>query len=114
MINTIVLAGRLGQDPELTYTPAGTAVTKFSLAVERRGKRDDDERVTDWFDVTCFGSVAETAAKYLDKGALVGVEGRLQQDRWEADGEKRSKVVVIANSVQFLESRNAAEARRRE
>ncbi len=112
-MNTVCLTGRLGGDPEMKYTPAGLAVTKFSLAVERRAKSDEGERQVDWFDVTCFGQSAEFAGQYLDKGALVGIEGRLQQDKWEGDdGQKRSKVVIVAGNVTPLESKQEAEARR--
>jgi len=97
-VNTVSLIGRLGQDPQLRYTPNGTAVATCSIAVPRRGNRDE----VDWFDLTFWGKTAELAAQHLTKGRQVGITGRLQQDRWEKDGEKRSKVVVVADSLTFI------------
>lgn len=109
MINVVALVGRIGTNPELRYTGSGMAMTNFRLALS--SKRGGEER-TDWFDVTAFGKSAEFVCQYLTKGALVGIEGRLQEDTWEAEGGgKRSKVVIIANSVQGLESRAQREER---
>jgi len=117
VINNVVLVGRLGNDPELTYTASGTALCKFRLGVTRPPRRSDDggrgEEETDWLDITCWGRVAETAAQYLDKGSLVGVEGRVQSRTWERqDGSKAYGVDINAQRVDFLESRSQAEARR--
>jgi single-strand DNA-binding protein len=99
-VNVVCLIGRLGKDPELRVTQGGTSVAKFSLAVDRR----DEAKNTDWFDVTCFGKVAESTGQYMKKGCMVGVTGRLQQDRWpdKQTGQNRSKVAVIATQVDFL------------
>lgn len=99
-MNLVCLIGRLGKDPELRVTQGGTSVAKFSLAVDRR----DEAKNTDWFDVTCFGKVAESTGQYMKKGCMVGVTGRLQQDRWpdKQTGQNRSKVAVIATQVDFL------------
>lgn len=99
-MNVVCLIGRLGKDPELRVTQGGTSVAKFSLAVDRR----DEAKNTDWFDVTCFGKVAESTGQYMKKGCMVGVTGRLQQDRWpdKQTGQNRSKVAVIATQVDFL------------
>jgi single-strand DNA-binding protein len=99
-VNVVCLIGRLGKDPELRVTQGGTSVAKFSLAVDRR----DEAKNTDWFDVTCFGKVAESTGQYMKKGCMVGVPGRLQQDRWpdKQTGQNRSKVAVIATQVDFL------------
>jgi single-strand DNA-binding protein len=105
-INTVTLIGRLTRDPELRHTAGGTPVGSFSLAINSREKNSDGEwgDRADYFDVTVFGNQAETVAQYLGKGRLVGISGRLRQDRWETqEGGKRSKVVVIANSIQFLD-----------
>lgn len=100
MLNVVVLIGRLVADPEAKYTQDGTAVTNFSLAVDRRFNRDE----TDFFDVVCWRKLAETVAQNLRKGRLVAVQGRLQQDRWETqEGQKRSKVVIVADEVRFLD-----------
>ncbi len=115
MINNVILVGRLGNDPELKYTPSGTAVTNFRLAVNRPPRRDapDSEEQTDWLDIVAWGMVAENCAQYLDKGALVGIEGRVQSRSWETqDGQRRSAVEINARSVQFLESKIEAERRR--
>lgn len=99
-MNLVCLIGRLGKDPELRVTQGGTSVAKFSIAVNRR----DEAKTTDWFDVTCFGKVAESTGQYMKKGCMVGVTGRLQQDRWpdKQTGQNRSKVAVIATQVDFL------------
>ena len=115
MINNVVLVGRLGNDPELKYTPSGTGVTNFRLAVNRPPQRDAPagEERTDWLDIVAWGTVAENCAQYLDKGALVGVEGRVQSRSWGTqDGQRRSAVEINARSVQFLESKSEAERRR--
>lgn len=116
MINNVVLVGRLGTDPELTYTQSGTAIAKFRLAVNRPPRADSDQEETDWLDVVTFGRTAENCAQYLDKGALVGIEGRVQSRTWErSDGSGRGYAVEInAQRVQFLETRQRAEERRRQ
>lgn len=118
MINNVVLVGRLANDPEMRYTPSGTAVTKFRLAVARPPRRGGEEGAaaeeeTDWLNIVTWGSVAENVAQYLDKGALVGIEGRVQSRTWETqDGQKRYEVEINARNVQFLESRQEADRRR--
>lgn len=97
-MNTVALIGRLGGDPQLRYTQNGTAVANASLAVPRRGNREE----TDWFDLTFWGKTAELAANHLTKGRQVGISGRLQQERWEKDGEKRSRVVVVVEEITFV------------
>jgi len=106
--------GRIGKDPEMTYTPSGTAVTKFSLAVDGFRKDEEGNRETHWFDVVAFGKTAEFVAQYLDKGARVSLSGRLEQDRWtdKQSGQARSRIVVVAEHVQSEESRTEAEGRR--
>jgi single-strand DNA-binding protein len=117
MINSVVLVGRLANDPEMRYSPSGTAITKFRLAVTRRRGRaaEGEERreETDWLDIVTFGTVAETCGQYLDKGAQVGIEGRVQSSSWETpEGQKRSRVEIVANNVQFLETKAEADRRR--
>jgi single-strand DNA-binding protein len=112
VINNVVLVGRLGNDPELTYTQSGTAITKFRLAVNRPPRQGSDQEETDWLNVVTFGRTAETCNQYLDKGALVGVEGRVQSSTWERqDGTRGYSVEINAMRVQFLESRRDREAR---
>ncbi|MGD9498283.1 MAG: single-stranded DNA-binding protein [Armatimonadota bacterium] len=112
MINSVVLVGRLGSDPELTYTPSGTAIAKFRLAVTRPPRQGTDQEETDWLNIVTFGRVAETVAQYLDKGALVGIEGRVQSRTWQRqDGTNAYAVEINAARVQFLESRQERERR---
>jgi len=109
MINNVVLVGRIGNDPAMTYAQSGTPVCKFRLAVNRRGERDE----TDWLNIVCFKKTAEFVQQYLDKGSLVGVEGRIQVREYDDDDGKRTYwTEIVANNVQALESRADAEKRR--
>ena len=105
--NRVILMGNLTRDPELRYTGNGTAVCTLGLAVNRRVKKGDRwEEEASFFDVVVFGKIAENSAEYLAKGRPVLVEGELTQRRWEGqDGQKRSKVEIVASTVQFLGSR---------
>ncbi len=102
-INHVVLVGRLTRDAELKYTNSGLQICKFSLAINRRRKNGDqwvDE--ANFFDCVMMGRSAEAIHRYLVKGKQVGVDGELRQNRWEQDGQPRSKVEVFANNVQLL------------
>lgn len=104
-LNKVFLVGNLTRDPELKYTPQGSPVCNISIAVNRRwkGKDGQDQEEVSFFDVEAWGRVAETSAQYLKKGRSVIVEGRLKQQRWETqDGQKRSKVIVQADNIEFL------------
>ncbi|MDP7557604.1 MAG: single-stranded DNA-binding protein [Nitrospinaceae bacterium] len=104
--NKVMLMGNLTRDPELRYTANGSAVTSFGLAVNRKFKQGDDWKEDVCFvDITVWGKQAENCAEYLSKGRPVFVEGRLQFSSWESDGQKRNKLDVVANTVQFLGSR---------
>lgn len=104
MVNSVVLVGRLVADPELKYTPSGVAVCTLGLAVDRRFKSASGEKQTDFFDIVCWRQSAEFAANYLGKGRLVAVCGSLQQRTWtQTDGQKRSKIEVVADSIQGLD-----------
>ncbi|MGD8237621.1 MAG: single-stranded DNA-binding protein [Armatimonadota bacterium] len=114
MVNSVVLVGRLTADPEMRYTPNGVAVTNFRLAVDRRPRRDQprEERQADFIDIVAWRQTAEFCGNYLNKGALVSVEGRIQVRDWETqDGQRRRNVEVVAYSVQSLESRAERERR---
>jgi len=102
-INHVVIIGRLTRDAELKYTANGQAVAKFSIAVNRR-KRQGDEWVDEanFFDIVLWGKQAESIQPYLVKSKMVGIDGELRQDRWQQDGQNRSKVEIIANYVQML------------
>ena len=105
--NRVLLMGNLTRNPEIRYTPSGTAVADLGLAVNESFKNKAGETVeqTCFVDVVVWGRQAETASEYLHKGSPVFVEGRLQLDQWESqEGEKRSKLRVRADRVQFLGS----------
>src|SRR3954468_484714 len=112
-INRVVLVGNLTKDPELRHTPSGTAVCKLRLAVNTRQKDAQGNwgDKPNYFDVTVWGNQGESCAQYLSKGRPVGVDGRLDWREWEAqDGTKRQAVEIIADSVQFLGSRQDGES----
>ena len=98
--NLVILTGRLTKDPELKYSASGTAYCKFTLAVNRM-KKDDP---ADFILCSAFGKTAELIAEYVRKGHQLGVQGRLQQDTYEKDGEKISKTGVTVDKIEFLES----------
>jgi len=104
--NRVVLVGNLTRDVELRFTPQGTAVTDISLAVNERVKRNDQwvEEVN-FFDVTLWGRTAEVAGEYLAKGSSILIEGRLKLDRWEQEGQKRSKIKIVGEKMQMLGAR---------
>ncbi len=110
MYNKVILIGNLTKDPELRYTPQGTPVASFRLAVNRRYKQADEvKQETTFIDNVVFGKQAESCSKYLNKGSSVLVEGRLQERRWESNGQQRSKFEVIAQSVRFLSKRGGSQ-----
>lgn len=103
--NRVILMGNLTRDPELRYTPSGTAVAEFGLAVnDRRKNNQTGEWVEDtqFIDITMWARQAEIAAEYLAKGSPVFLEGRLKFDSWEKDGQKHSKLRVVAERMQFI------------
>lgn len=102
--NKVLLMGNLTRDPELRFTASGTAVAGFGLAVNRKYKSGDDWKEDVCFvDITVWGRQGENCAEYLNKGSGVFVEGRLNMQSWETqDGQKRNKLEVVANTVQFL------------
>ena len=106
MLNKIMLIGNLGRDPEMNYTPSGTAVTKFSLAVSRSykvqatGEKRDE---TEWFNIVAWNKLAETCSAYLHKGSKVYIEGRLTQRKYtDRDGIQRTAIDVIASEMEIL------------
>ncbi|MEO6035253.1 MAG: single-stranded DNA-binding protein [Verrucomicrobiota bacterium] len=106
--NKVILVGNLTRDPELRYTPKGTAIAKIGLAVNRTWKNEageTKEEVT-FVDVDCFGRTAENVGQYMRKGSAMLVEGRLRLDTWDdkQTNQKRSKLGVVAETVQFLGS----------
>ena len=102
-INRVILVGRLTRDAELRYTNAGAAICKFSIAINRRRKVGDQwEDEANFFDVVLFGRQGEAISQYLVKGKQVGIDGELRQNRWEQDGQPRSKVEIAAFNVMLL------------
>ena len=109
MINRVVLVGRLTKDPELRYTPSGLAVVRFTLAVNRQFSNDSGEREADFINCVAWRKQAENLANFQKKGSLIGVEGRIQTGSYEGqDGKRVYTFEVVTESIQFLESRNAA------
>ncbi len=102
--NQVILMGNLTRDPELRQTPNGQSVCSFSLALNRRYKGSDGDwkEATDYVDIVAWGPLGERVAQYLTKGRPALVNGRLQSRSWEQDGQKRSKVEVVAQDVTFL------------
>ena len=108
--NKVIVVGNLGRDPELRYTPQGTAVCTFSVATNERRKSATGEQqdVTTWFRVTVWGKQAETVSQYLTKGRNVYVEGRLHVEEWtDREGKPRHTLELNASDVRFLDAGNA-------
>ena len=106
MLNRIIIMGRLARDPELRRTGSGTAVTSFTLAVDRDFKSQGGEKETDWIDVVAWRNTAEFVSKYFTKGRMAVVEGRLQMRNWtDRDGNKRVSAEVVADNVYFGDSK---------
>jgi single-strand DNA-binding protein len=111
-INRVTLVGRLTRDPELRHLPSGAPVLEMGVAVNGRQQDDSGNWVDkpNFFDVKVYGNQAEHLSQYLSKGRRIGIDGRLDWRSWEAqDGSKRSKVDVVAQTVQFLDSRQDGE-----
>ena len=106
MLNNVVIMGRLTRDPELRRTQSGTAVTSFTMAVDRDFKSQSGEKETDFIDVVAWRNTGEFAAKYLAKGRMAAVEGRIQVRDWQdKDGNRRKSVEVVADNVYFADSK---------
>lgn len=111
MLNKIVIMGRMTKDPELRRTGSGTAVTSFTLAVDRDFKAQDGSRETDFIDCVAWRSTAEFASKYFAKGRMAAVEGRLQMRDWtDKEGNKRRNAEVIVDNLYFGDSKKDAGA----
>ncbi|HJQ09163.1 MAG TPA: single-stranded DNA-binding protein [Candidatus Saccharimonadales bacterium] len=106
-VNQVILMGNLTRDPELRQTPSGQSVCSFSLALNRayKGQNGEWQEATDYIDCVAWGPLAERVSQYLHKGRRALVQGRLQSRSWEQEGQKRSKVEVLANDVTFVDSR---------
>jgi len=104
-LNKVQLIGNLGADPEARFTPTGKKVTTFSIAINRqwRDAEGEQRKATEWVNIETWGNLAEICANYLKKGSLVYIEGRLQTDRYEVEGEKRYRTKVVASEMQMLD-----------
>ena len=103
-MNSVHIIGRLTKDPQISYiSDTQTAVARFSVAISRGKDKDGNDKGTDFPNVVVFGKQAENCERYLSKGKLVGIEGRLQTGSYEKDGRKVYTTDVIANRVEFLE-----------
>lgn len=110
--NQVVLMGNLTRDPELRQIPSGQSVCSFSLALNRSYKNSDGDwqEVTDFVDIVAWANLGERVAQYVTKGRPVLVNGRLQSRSWEKDGQKRTKLEVVASDVTFLGGRGGGDS----
>ena len=109
-INSVIMIGRLTRDPELKYTPSGSAVATMTIAVGRKYKKAE-EMVDEvcFIDVVCWNKLAEAMANNLSKGSRIGVTGRLMQRTWQTkEGDKRSKHEIVGESIQFLSEKKSS------
>ena len=112
MINRVVIVGRLTRDPELRKTTSGASVASFTVAIDNRVKGPNGEKTTSFIPCTIWNQQAENVYKFVHKGSLVGVEGRLNQRTYDSkDGRKVQVIEVICDSVQFLESKGTSASR---
>lgn len=111
-VNQVMLMGNLTRDPEVRQTPNGQTVCSFGLALNRSFKGADGQwqEATDFVDIVAWAQLGERVAQYLHKGSRVLVQGRLQYRSWDQDGQKRSKLDVVANDVTFLDGRDGGES----
>ena len=112
-VNKIILVGNLGADPEVTYTPKGQAIAKFSLATSRKWKDDTGQRQekTEWHRIVVWGKLAEVCGEFLAKGRQAYIEGRIEYRTWDdKEGNKRYMAEVVAQDVQFVGGRKDADA----
>ena len=115
MVNRIILIGNLGRDPEMSYTQKGTALTKFTVAVNRvqRNKESGEvQKETDWFSIVAWDRLAETCNSYLHKGSKVFIEGRMQSHKYtDKNGVERTGWDVIASDMQMLDPKEGSQGR---
>ena len=111
VLNSVTISGNLTRDPELRSTPSGTSVCKLSVAVNERVKKGDNwEDYPSYIDITAWASLGEQMARQLSKGSPVAIQGQIRQDRWEKDGENRSKVYVVARAFFSPKSGSSGQA----
>ncbi len=111
MFNRVILIGNLTKDPEVRYTPSGTPVATVAIAVNSRYRSgDENKEETLFIDCVVWGKQAESCGQYLSKGRSVLVEGRLRERRWEYEGQKKSKMEVVTNTLRFLSKKDGPSA----
>jgi single-strand DNA-binding protein len=105
MLNKVMLIGNVGQDLDIRFLPSGDQITNLTLATSRRWKDKNGERQeeTTWHNVTMFGSLAKIASEYVKKGSKIYIEGRIKNESWEKDGEKKYRTVIIAETMHMLD-----------
>jgi single-strand DNA-binding protein len=110
-LNRVQLIGRLGKDPETRFTPKGSKVCQFTVAVDHHWRSGEGEmkEATDWFNIEAWGRLGEICQEYLGKGRLVYLEGRLRTDQYEKDGEKRYFTKIVLQQMQMLERKPGEE-----
>jgi len=109
-INHVVLVGRLTRDAEIKYTNTGTAISRFSIAINRRRKINDQwTEEANFFDIVLWAKQAESLTPYLVKGKQIGIQGELRQNRWEQEGQSRSRVEIHASNIQLLGGRSGGQ-----
>ncbi len=113
-MNRVELIGRITKDPELRYTSANVATCRFTLAVNRNFSNQNGEREADFINIVAWRNQAENIKKYVSKGSLVAVEGRIQTGSYDRDGQRVYTTDVIADNVQFLESKSQSQTRQTE
>jgi len=107
MFNKVIMVGNLTADPELRYTAQGTPVANLRIAINSKYRSGEEfKEETLFIDITVWGKQGESCSQYLSKGRQILVEGRLQERSWESDGQKRSKMEIVANNVKFLGRRD--------
>jgi len=106
-MNKVILVGRIGKDPEIRNLTNGTAVCSFSLATSKKykDKNGNMQQKTDWHNIQCWGKLAETASKYLHKGGELALEGEINYDEYEKDGQKKHSTKINCNSFDFIGSK---------
>ncbi|MFH1351577.1 MAG: single-stranded DNA-binding protein [Pseudomonadota bacterium] len=113
-INKVILIGRLGRDPEVRYTPSGSAVANFTIATSEQwtGKDGEKQERTEWHSIVAWGRLGEICGEYLHKGSQIYIEGRIQTRSWEdKEGVKRYKTEIIVQSMQMLGAASNREGR---
>ncbi len=111
-VNSVTILGNVGKDPEIRSTGGGTAVASFSIATSYKAK--DREEVTTWHNITAFGRTAEIVRDYVRKGSKLYVEGRLDNQQWEKDGQQHYKTVIIVNELVLIDGSGKREEPRQE